>query len=127
MSSGSRLVLGFVLFAAVVFAALQIYGERSLARRDPDSPVLAAREAIQADNTIVGLLGGIESFEPVDVEAQSFDGAAGARLEARVLGAHDSGRLVADLTIENGRWIVRSATFTLSDGTTIPVEGSAGR
>ena len=126
MSSGSRLVIGFALFAVVVFGALEIYGRRSLARRGPDSPVLVAREALQADNTVVGLVGGIGTFETIDIEPGTSDSAA-ARIEARVLGARDSGRLVADLAIENGRWIVRQATFTLSDGTTIPVAGSAGR
>ncbi|MGH7565191.1 MAG: hypothetical protein ACREK2_00015, partial [Gemmatimonadota bacterium] len=69
MSSGTRVVLGFVLFAAVVFLVLEIYGRGSLDRRDPDSPVAAARAAVQADNTVVGLIGGIASFEPVQVEA----------------------------------------------------------
>lgn len=126
MSSGTRVVLGFVLFTAVVFTAFEIYGRRAIAHRGPDSPVVAAREAIQADNTVVGLVGGIGTFETIDIEPGTSDSAA-ARLEARVLGARDSGRMIADMAIENGRWIVRRATFTLSDGTTIPVAGSAGR
>ncbi|HYO46947.1 MAG TPA: hypothetical protein VEY33_09710 [Gemmatimonadota bacterium] len=126
MSTGTRVVLGFVVFAAVVFAAFEIYGRRAIAHRGPDSPVLAAREAVQADNTVVGLVGGIGTFETIGIEPGSSDSAA-AWLEVRVLGARDSGRMIAEMAIENGRWIVRNATFTLSDGTTIPVAGSAGR
>ena len=33
----------------------------------------------------------------------------------------------ADLIREDGRWRIRTAIFTLSDGTTIPVTGSTGR
>jgi hypothetical protein len=118
--------LGFVLFAAVVFGLLEFYGRRSIAHRGPDSPVLAAREAVQADNTVVGLVGGIGTFETIDIEPGSSDSTA-AWLEARVVGARDSGRMIAEMAIENGRWSVRRASFTLSDGTTIPVAGSAGR
>ena len=127
MSSGTRVVLGFVLFAALVFAILEIYGRASLDRRVSDSPVTTAREAVQADNTVVGLIGGIATFEPIAVEARGEEGAPTAQLEARVLGVRDSGRLVAELLLEDGRWVIRRATFTLSDGTTIPVAGSAGR
>lgn len=127
MSTGSRLVLGFVLFAALVFGMLQFYGGRSLARREPDSPIRAAREASQADNTLVGMVGGILEFHVVDIDPRADSIPSATRLEARIVGARDSGRLVADLTREDGRWRVRSAAFTLSDGTTIPVAGSAGR
>jgi len=127
VSSGTRLVLGFLLFAAVVFGVLRMYGGRSLSRRAPDSPLVAAREAVQADNTVVGLVGGIEAFEQVAVDTPSSGAGSRARLEARVLGARDSGRLIADLAVQDGRWTVRHATFTLSDGTTIPVAGSSGR
>ena len=119
------LVLGFVLFAILVFAALEFYGSRSIARRDPDSPVAAARAAVQADNTVVGLIGGIDSFEPIEVEGSNHGDSA--RVEASVAGARDYGRLVAALAHEDGRWIVRTASFTLSDGTTIPVAGSTRR
>jgi hypothetical protein len=126
LSTGTRLVLGFALFSAIVFAALQFYGGRSLAHREPDSPAFAARQAAQADNTLVGLLGGIVEFHVVDVQFQPTN-ADTAHVEARILGARDSGRLGADLSREDDRWRVRAATFTLSDGTTIPVAGSAGR
>lgn len=126
MSTGTRLVLAFALFSAIVFAALQLYGGRSISRREPDSPAFAARQAAQADNTLVGLLGGIVEFHVVDVPAHTASSDS-ARVEARVLGARDSGRLHADLVRLDARWTVREATFTLSDGTTIPVAGSAGR
>jgi hypothetical protein len=126
VSTGTRLVLGFVLLAALVFAALEIYGGRSLARRELDSPGFAARDAAQADNTLVGLLGGIVEFHLVDVPAHAASPDS-AHVEARVLGARDSGRLHADLVRRDARWTVRGASFTLSDGTTIPVTGSSGR
>ncbi|HET6617339.1 MAG TPA: hypothetical protein VFH69_05975 [Gemmatimonadota bacterium] len=125
MSSGTRVVVGFALFAILVFAALEYYGTRAIARRSPDSAVVAARTAVQADNTVVGLIGGIDSFEPIDIERS--DDADSARVEASVAGDRDHGRLVADLVREDGRWKIRTATFTLSDGTTIPVAGSTGR
>ena len=126
MSTGTRLVLGFALFSLIVFVALQLYGGRSLARREPDSPALAARQAAQADNTLVGLLGGIVEFHLIDVPTYSASPDS-AHVEARVLGARDSGRLSADLVRLHARWKIREATFTLSDGTTIPVVGSSGR
>ncbi|CAN5882638.1 hypothetical protein BH20GEM1_BH20GEM1_19850 [soil metagenome] len=127
MRSGTRVALGCLLFATVVFAVLSIYGRSSLSRGDTDTPETAARLSVQADNTAVGLVGGISVFEPVDVERWSAGGIPMARVVARVIGARDSGRLIADMAIDNGRWLVRRATFTLSDGTTIPVIGSAGR
>ena len=127
MRSGTRVALGCLLFATVVFAVLSIYGRGSLGRRDPDTPEAAARRAVQADNTAVGLLGGIAAFEPVEVERWSADGSPAARVVARVIGARDSGRLVADLSRQREVWTVRGSALTLSDGTTIPVAGSAGR
>lgn len=127
MSTGTRVVLGCLLFATVVLAVLSFYGKGSLSRREPDSPAAAARQLVQADNTVVGLVGGISAFEPVEVETWSAAGTASARIEARVIGGSDSGRLVAELAQAMDRWTVRQATFTLSDGTTIPVAGSAGR
>jgi hypothetical protein len=124
-SSGTRLVLAFIVFALVVFAVLRTYGNRSLSHREADSPAVAARKAVQADNTVVGLIGAIEGFEVVS-DALG-DPPGHARVAARVLGARDSGRLVADLTLEGGRWKVDGATFRLTDGTAIPVAGSAGR
>ena len=127
MSTGSRLVLGFLLFAALVFAALQIYGGRSLARRHPDSPTFATREAAQADNTLVGLVGGVLEFRVENAVQPADSNRSTARIEARIVGARDSGHMIADLARDDGRWRVLSAVFTLSDGTTIPVAGSAGR
>lgn len=126
MSTGTRLVLAFALLSAIVFAALQLYGGRSLSRRAPDSPAAAARQAAQADNTLVGLLGGIVEFHVVDVPLYAANPDS-AHVEARVLGSRDSGRLRADLVRLDARWTVREATFTLSDGTTVPVTGSSGR
>jgi hypothetical protein len=127
VSTGTRVAIGSVLFALAVLAVLILYGQGSLNRRGYDSPASAARETIQADNTIVGLIGAIREFEPLALTENAMAEPPAARLEARVLGARDSGRLTAELSLEDGRWSMRYASFTLSDGTTIPVAGSAGR
>lgn len=110
----------------MVLAVLSAYGGRSLSRRGPDSPAEAARAAVQADNTVVGLLGGVQGFQPLGSETGVGAGTE-TRVEARVVGGRDSGRMSADLDLVDGRWTVLRATFTLSDGTSIPVAGSAGR
>jgi hypothetical protein len=127
VSTGTRVAIGSVLFALAVLAVLILYGQGSLNRRGYDSPASAARETIQADNTIVGLIGAIREFEALALTENAMAEPPAARLEARVLGARDSGRLTAELSLEDGRWSMRYASFTLSDGTTIPVAGSAGR
>ena len=127
MTTGTRVAIGFVLFALAVLVVLSLYGRGSLNRRAPDSPAAVAREMLQADNTVVGMIGGLREFETLAVTESAVTDSPAARLEARVLGARDSGRLTAKLTLEDGRWSINAATFTLSDGTTIPVAGSAGR
>lgn len=121
MRPGSRIVLGLLLFVATVFAVLQVYGGRAASRRAPDSATSALRETVQADNTLVGLLGGIHEIR-VTRERAADD--ASARVEATIVGRRDSGRLVADLSIREGRWRVTSGSVTLSDGRTVPVAGS---
>ena len=127
MSSGSRVAIASLLFALGVLAVLFFYGRGSLSRRGPDSPAAVARAMLQADNTVVGLIGGLREFETIAVTESAVADSRAARLQARVLGARDSGHLTAELTLEDDRWSMRSARFTLSDGTTIPVAGSAGR
>ena len=126
MTTGTRAAIACMLFALLVLVGLSLYGRGSLNRRAPDSPAAVAREMLQADNTVVGLIGGLREFETLAVTENAVDSPA-ARLEARVIGARDSGRLTAELTLEDGRWSMRRARFMLSDGTTIPVAGSAGR
>ena len=127
MTTGTRVVIGSLLFALAVLAVLLLYGRGSLSRRGPDSPTSVARETLQADNTVVGMLGGIREFETLALTRSAVAESTAARLEARVIGARDSGRLYAELAIEGGRWSMRRASFTLSDGTTIPVTGTTGR
>ena len=127
MSTGTRVAIGFVLFALAVLVVLLLYGRESLTRREPDSPAAVARELVQADNTVVGMLGGIRTFETIAVTESGGADSSTAVVEARVLGARDSGLLVAELMLEEDRWSMRRASFTFSDGTTIPVAGSAGR
>ena len=126
MTTGTRVAIGFVLFAFGVLAVLFLYGRGSLSRRGPDSPAVVAREMLQADNTVVGMIGGLREFETLEVTTSAANDSPAARIEARVLGARDSGRLTAELTLEDGRWRMRRARIALSDGTTIPVTGSAG-
>jgi hypothetical protein len=127
MSTGSRVAIGCMLFALCVGAVLFLYGRESLSRMVPDSPGTVAREMVQADNTVVGTIGGIRSFETLAVTERGSGASRTAVLDARVLGARDSGRLHAELNVSDGRWSVLRASFTRSDGTTIPVAGSAGR
>jgi hypothetical protein len=127
VTTGSRVVVGFLLLALGVFALLTFYGRGSLSRREPDSPAAVAHEMLQADNTVVGVIGGIREFETLAVTENAVGDSSAVLLEARVLGTRDSGRLTAELTLAGGRWSLRRASFTLSDGTTIPVAGSAGR
>lgn len=120
MPSGNRIVFLFALFAAIVAALLYAYSRHTAARRPVDTPVTASRAFLNRDNTVVGLLGGVQIFEPLRVE-----GAGPARgLEARVLGARDSGRLYADLEFIDQRWEVRRAAFVVSDGTRLPLRGT---
>ena len=127
MTAGTRVGIGFVLLALAVVVVLFSYGRGSVSRRGPDSPAAVARAMLQADNTVVGLIGGLREFETIAVTESGVADSRAARLQARVLGARDSGRLTAELVLEDGRWSMRRASFTLSDGTTIPVAGSAGR
>ena len=121
MRTGSRIVLGLALLAGVAVAVLQIYGVRAASRHGPDSATAALRETVQADNTLVGLLGGIRELRVIEEQERD---EASARLEATVVGSRDSGWLVADLSVREGRWRVRSASVTLSDGRRIPIAGS---
>lgn len=120
MRSGNRIVLLFALFAACVATVLYVYSRQTAARRPPQTPVTASRAFLNRDNTVVGMLGGVEVFEPLRVE-----GAGPARgIEARVLGARDSGRLYADLEFSEQKWEVRRAAFVISDGTRLPLRGT---
>jgi hypothetical protein len=127
VTTGTRVAIGSLLLALGVLAALYLYGRGSLSRRGPDSPAAVAREMLQADNTVVGMIGGLQVFETLEVTGNAVSDSPAAWIEARVLGARDSGRLTAELTLVGGRWTMRRARFTLSNGTTIPVAGSAGR
>lgn len=127
MTTGTRLVIGALLFGLGVLVVLVLYGRESMGRRQPDSPSTVAREMLQADNTVVGMVGGMRAFEVLTLTERAVDGSPTAALEARVLGTRDSGRFEVELIFEAGRWSMRRGSFTLSNGTTVPVAGSAGR
>ena len=87
------------------------------AERYPEASALLEKEVEAGDG----------SFETLAVTERGSGASRTAVLDARVLGARDSGRLHAELNVSDGRWSVLRASFTRSDGTTIPVAGSAGR
>lgn len=124
--SGSWLVFLLGLFAAAAFLMFRWYGERALEVRGPETPFQAARERIEADNTLVGLLGGIRRVEPLEVVGDSRSTGAGASVSAFAVGSRDSAQVYLDLAVENGRWAVVRASARLPDGRRLPLDG-AGR
>lgn len=124
--SGSWLVLLLALFAAGAFVLFRWYGGRALEDRGPDTPFAAARERIAADNTLVGLLGGIRRVEPLKVVGENRAGGAGASVSALAVGSRDTARVYLDLDFETGRWTVVRASARLADGRRLPLDG-AGR
>ena len=120
--SGTWLVLLLAVFAAAAFLVFRWYGERALEARGPDTPFAAARERIEADNTLVGLLGGMRRVEPLEVVGAP--AGAGASVSAVAKGRRDSARIYLDLAIEDGRWKVMRASALLTDGRRLPLEGT---
>lgn len=117
---------GLLGLATLVFAVFLLYGRRVTRDRPPDSPAAAAEAAVRSDNTVVGLLGGIHSFRPRDIERRGSERFATATIEADVVGARDSGTLRAELRGRDGRWFFADGTLVLSDGRRIPIRGSPG-
>jgi hypothetical protein len=122
--SGTALVLLFVVFAALAYVAFRVYGDRALEARGPDTPVTAVRELVEADNTLVGLLGGIRRVEPIEVVGDSGPGGPGASVSALVVGSRDSARVYVDLAVEEGRWVPLRTSAVLMDGRRLPAQGS---
>jgi hypothetical protein len=118
-------VLLYALFAAIVFGLFRVYGARVMAGRSPDTPSNAAREFVLADNTVVGLLGGIREVTPIEAVAMNASGAPGVALSARVVGTRDSGRFYADIEQVDGRWVVARASLVLPGGERLPLAGGA--
>ena len=121
--SGRRVVWMFFLYAAVVFLVLELYGHHAMRERPPDSPVAAARELVESDNTTVGLLGGVVDVVPLEVEVLAERPRPTQAVEATVLGARDTATLYADVGLDSGRWTVLRAALVLADGTRLPLEG----
>ncbi|MGH7550546.1 MAG: hypothetical protein ACREK3_07290 [Gemmatimonadota bacterium] len=121
--SGTWLVLLMALFAATAFLLFRWYGERALEARGPDTPFQAARERIEADNTLVGVLGGIRRVEPLEVVGENRAGGAAASVSALAVGSRDSARVYLDLAVEDDRWTVVRASARLADGRRLPLEG----
>ncbi|MGH7589232.1 MAG: hypothetical protein ACRELU_11640 [Gemmatimonadota bacterium] len=116
--TGTWLVLLMALFAGVSFLLFRWHGERSLEARGPETPFRAARELIEADNTLVGLLGGIRRVEPLEVVGVNRP--AGASVSALAVGSRDSARVYVDLAVEDGRWVPLRTSAVLMDGRRLP-------
>ncbi len=122
--SGTVLVLLFVLFAALTYVVFRVYGGRALKARGPDTPVTAVRELVEADNTLVGLLGGIRQIEPIEVVGDGGSERAGASVSALVVGSRDSARVYVDLALEGGRWVPLRSSAVFADGSRLPPRGA---
>ncbi|HUP00772.1 MAG TPA: hypothetical protein VM737_04535 [Gemmatimonadota bacterium] len=120
MRSGTRVVLLFALFAAVAFGLFRLYGQRAMDERPTDTPLSAARDFVRADNTAVGLLGGIREMRPVEMRAL---GRSRVALSAIVIGARGRARLDADMELEDGRWRIARAALRFPDGRRFPLAG----
>lgn len=123
--SGTALVLLFALFAALAYVVFRVYGDRALEARGPDTPVTVVRELVEADNTLVGLLGGIRRIEPIEVVGDGGPEGPGASVSALVVGSRDSARVYVDLAVEDGRWVPLRTSAVLTDGRRLPPQSSS--
>lgn len=118
--------MGFLVIAAAALTAFLLYGRRTMTRRAPDSPETAAEIAVRADNTAVGLLGGIRRVETRSVERDGDGTHATATVVAEVEGGRDTATLRAELRTRDGRWLFVDGALVFPDGRTIPIRGSPG-
>lgn len=122
MRTGTRLVLLFVVLGAAALAAFRLYGDRVVAERAVQSPLAAAHEAVQADNTVVGTLGGIRAVTLREMQPVG-EGDSAVALAARVVGTRGTGDLYADVDREGRRWRVVRARVVTPDGAVLPIAG----
>jgi hypothetical protein len=122
--SGTALVFLFVVVAGLVYAVFRLYGDRALQARGPDTPVTAVREMVEADNTLVGLLGGIRRVEPIEVVGDNGLEPDGVSVIAVVVGGRDSARVYVDLAVEGGRWVPVRSSAVLAGGRRVPPRSS---
>lgn len=120
MRAGSRTVVLLAALAALALLAFLAYGGRATRRAGPDTPAAAARDFARADNTVVGLLGGVRAVQPILDERPA---PRRASIVATVVGARDSGRLWADLTRAEDRWRVERAAFAVTGGDPLVLAG----
>ena len=129
--SGTWLVLLLAVFAATAFLVFRWYGDRALEARGPDTPFAAARERIEADNTMVGLLGGIRRVEPLEVVGAPAGAGASVSAVATIGAPFDPAHVKSlfvdslDEIEERGEATVTLAgrRFTLSRGFVRDLEG----
>ena len=122
--SGTALVLLFALFTALAWVVFRVYGDRALEARGPDTPITVVRELVEADNTLVGLLGGIRRIEPIEVVGDGGPEGPGASVSALVVGSRDSARVYVDLAVEDGRWVPLRTSAVLMDGRRLPPQSA---
>lgn len=120
MPSGRRIVVLIFVVAAAFAAVMLTYAIRTERTFEPELPDTAARETLEASNTVVGLLGGIRR---VDWRDEREIGREAVAMRADVVGARDSGRYYVDLDHRDGHWRVDRAAFVLSDGRRLPIRG----
>lgn len=120
MTSGHRVVLLFVVVAVAFAAVMILYARRAGPETGPLIPETAARELVESDNTVVGLLGGVRKIGWRDEREVGRNEVA---LSAVVFGVRDTGRYYADLVQRDGRWRVERASFVLPDGRRLPLAG----
>lgn len=124
MRSGTRLVVLFVLVAAGALVLFRLYGARVVEEGAVQTPLAAARDLVQADNTVVGRLGAIRDVAAVRTRALA-PGDSGVALVAEVIGARGSGTLYADVEPEGRRWRVVRARFVGPGGEILPLVGDS--
>lgn len=126
VASGTRLVAGFLALAVIAGTAFLLYARHAMETRPPDSPESAAGTAVRADNTAVGLLGGIREVVVRGSERSGDTGFATATVVADVVGARDTATFRAELRGRDGRWFFADGTLAFPDGRSIPIRGSPG-
>ena len=126
IASGTRVVAGFLVLAAAAGTAFVLYARHAMETRPPDSPGSAAETAVRADNTAVGLLGGVRRVVVRTTDRRGDEGLASATVVADVVGARDTATLRAELRGRDGRWYFADGTLEFPDGRSIPIRGSPG-
>ena len=120
MPTGNRIILVFFVVAVAFAAVLILYARRAVPEAGPLIPETAARELVELDNTVVGLMGGVRKIGWRD---EREIGRNSLGLSAVVFGARDTARYYADVVLRDDRWSVVRASLVLPDGRRLPLAG----